>query len=39
MKTLFRFLAGLVLALLLLVGVFIAWAWAPDVPVESLKAR
>lgn len=39
MKTLFRFLAGLVLALFLLVGVFIAWAWAPDVPVETLKAR
>lgn len=39
MKTLFRFLAGLVLALLLLVGAFIAWAWAPDVPVDALKAR
>jgi pimeloyl-ACP methyl ester carboxylesterase len=39
MKTLFRFLAGLVLALLLLVGAFIAWAWAPDVPVDTLKAR
>lgn len=39
MKTLFRFLAGLVLALLVLVGAFIAWAWAPDVPVDTLKAR
>jgi pimeloyl-ACP methyl ester carboxylesterase len=39
MKTLFRLLAGLVLVLLLATGGFIAWSWAPDVPVEELKAR
>ncbi len=39
MKTLFRLLAGLVLVLLLATGGFIAWSWAPDVPVAELKAR
>ncbi len=39
MKTLFRLLAGLVLVLLLATGGFIAWSWAPDIPVAELKAR
>jgi pimeloyl-ACP methyl ester carboxylesterase len=26
-------------AILLLVGAFVAWAWAPDVPLEQLQAR
>ena len=39
MKILFRLLAGLVLVLLLATGGFIAWSWAPDLPVEELKAR
>ncbi|HBH37757.1 MAG TPA: alpha/beta hydrolase [Curvibacter sp.] len=39
MKILFRLLAGLVLVLLLAIGGFIAWSWAPDLPVEELKAR
>ncbi|MCZ8253098.1 MAG: alpha/beta fold hydrolase [Hylemonella sp.] len=39
MKILFRLLAGLVLVLLLATGGFIAWSWAPDIPVEVLKAR
>lgn len=39
MKILFRLLAGLVLVLLLATGGFIAWSWAPDIPVAELKAR
>jgi pimeloyl-ACP methyl ester carboxylesterase len=39
MKILFRLLAGLVLVLLLATGGFIAWSWAPDIPVVELKAR
>lgn len=39
MKILFRLLAGLVLVLLLATGGFIAWSWAPDLPVAELKAR
>ncbi|MBX9871376.1 MAG: alpha/beta hydrolase, partial [Burkholderiaceae bacterium] len=39
MKILFRLLAGLVLVLLLATGGFIAWSWAPDIPVSELKAR
>ena len=39
MKILFRLLAGLVLVLLLATGGFIAWSWAPDLPVGPLKAR
>ena len=39
MKIMFRLLAGLVLVLLLATGGFIAWSWAPDLPVEELKAR
>ncbi|MEK9803970.1 MAG: alpha/beta hydrolase, partial [Curvibacter sp.] len=39
MKTLLRLLAVLLLVCVLLAGVFIAWAWAPDLPVEPLKAR
>ena len=37
-KTL-RFLGIATAALLLLVGAFVAWAWAPDVPLEQLQAR
>lgn len=39
MKTLLRLLAALLLACVLLVGGFITWAWAPDLPLEPLKAR
>lgn len=39
MKKILRFLAYIVLALILLVAAFIAWSWAPDVPVDQLKAR
>jgi pimeloyl-ACP methyl ester carboxylesterase len=39
MKILLRLLAGLVLVLLLATGGFIAWSWAPDLPVAELKAR
>jgi len=39
MKIFLRFLAFIVLAFTLLVGVFIAWSWAPDIPVDQLKAR
>lgn len=39
MKKILRFLAYVVLALVLLVAAFIAWSWAPDVPVDQLKAR
>ena len=39
MKTLFRLLAGVLLVLLLATGGFIAWSWAPDIPVDELKAR
>ena len=39
MKILFRLLAGLMLVLLLATGGFIAWSWAPDIPVAELKAR
>lgn len=39
MKIILRILAYIVLAFVLLVGVFIAWSWAPDIPVEQLKAR
>jgi pimeloyl-ACP methyl ester carboxylesterase len=39
MKILFRLLAGLVLVLLLATGGFIAWSWAPDIPVAELKTR
>jgi pimeloyl-ACP methyl ester carboxylesterase len=39
MKILLRVLAGLLLVLLLATGGFIAWSWAPDIPVEQLKAR
>lgn len=39
MKTLLRLLAGLFLLLLLLVGGLLAWSWAPDLPLEQLKAH
>lgn len=39
MKFLLRLLAGLVLVLLLATGGFIAWSWAPDIPVAELKPR
>ncbi|MBX9661434.1 MAG: alpha/beta fold hydrolase, partial [Nitrospiraceae bacterium] len=39
MKILFRLLAGLVLVVLLATGGFIAFSWAPDIPVAELKAR
>lgn len=39
MKLILRILAYILLAFALLVGVFITWSWAPDLPVESLKAR
>ncbi|KRH99650.1 alpha/beta fold hydrolase [Curvibacter sp. PAE-UM] len=39
MKLILRILAYIVLAFALLVGAFIAWSWAPDIPVEQLKAR
>lgn len=34
-----RFLGLVGAALLLLVGAFVAWAWAPDVPLEQLQTR
>jgi pimeloyl-ACP methyl ester carboxylesterase len=39
MKTLFKILTWLLLALLLVIGGFIAATWAPDVPVDDLKPR
>lgn len=39
MKTLWKVVLGLCLAMLLLVAVGVAMSWAPDRPVESLKAR
>jgi hypothetical protein len=39
MKIILRTLLVFCLALLVLVGGFIAWSWAPDIPVEQLKAR
>ena len=39
MKTLLKVVLGLCLAMLLLVAVGVAMSWAPDRPVESLKAR
>ncbi|RZL07534.1 MAG: alpha/beta hydrolase [Rubrivivax sp.] len=39
MKTLLKVALGLFLAMLLLVAVGVAMSWAPDRPVESLKAR
>jgi pimeloyl-ACP methyl ester carboxylesterase len=39
MKTLLKWLGGLLLLLLLTVGVLIALSWAPDLPQEQLKAR
>jgi len=39
MKNVLRALGYIVRAFALLVGAFIAWSWAPDIPVEQLKAR
>ncbi len=39
MKIILRILGVIVLAFALLVAAFIAWSWAPDIPVEQLKAR
>ena len=39
MNRLLRWAGMAVLALGVLLGVFVAWAWAPDLPVEPLKAR
>lgn len=39
MKKTLRVLGYVFLSLAVLVGAFIAWAWAPDIPVEQLKAR
>lgn len=39
MKIFLRILAFIVLAGVVLTGAFIAWSWAPDLPVEQLKAR
>ncbi len=39
MKTALKVLGGLVLALVVLVGVGVVKAWAPDRDVDSLKAR
>ncbi|MDE2617260.1 MAG: alpha/beta hydrolase [Burkholderiales bacterium] len=39
MKTLLRIFAVTVLALAALTGAFIAWSWAPDLPLAQLKAR
>ncbi len=39
MKTLLRVFAFAVLALLVLTGAFIAWSWAPDLPLALLKER
>lgn len=39
MRILLRFLLGLVLVLLLATAAFVAWSWAPDIPVQVLKAR
>jgi pimeloyl-ACP methyl ester carboxylesterase len=39
MKVTLRMLLVFSLALLVLAGGFIAWSWAPDIPVEQLKAR
>ncbi len=39
MKTLLKVVLGLCLAMLLLMAVGVAMSWAPDRPVESLKAR
>lgn len=39
MKKILRFLAYIVLAFALLIAGFIAWSWAPDIPVDQLKAR
>jgi pimeloyl-ACP methyl ester carboxylesterase len=39
MKTLLKAVLGLVLLAVVLVAGGVAWSWAPDRPVESLKAR
>ena len=39
MKNILRILGVIVLAFALLVAGFIVWSWAPDIPVEQLKAR
>jgi pimeloyl-ACP methyl ester carboxylesterase len=39
LKIVLRLLAALVLAVVVLLGAFIAWAWAPDLPVDALKTR
>ncbi|MDP3702650.1 MAG: alpha/beta hydrolase [Hylemonella sp.] len=39
MKKILRILGVIVLGFLLLVAGFITWSWAPDIPVEPLKAR
>ena len=39
MKIILRILGVIVLAFAMLVAGFIAWSWAPDIPVEQLKAR
>lgn len=39
MKTLLRIFAVTVLVMAALTGAFIAWSWAPDLPLAQLKAR
>lgn len=39
MKKFLRIAACIALALVLLVGAFTVWSWAPDIPVDQLKAR
>ena len=39
MKKILRYFAYLVLACVVMVAALIAWSWAPDLPVEQLKAR
>jgi len=39
MKTVARYVAGLLLLLLLAVGGLLVWGWTPDLPLDELKAQ